>query len=75
VISPLLSSSSSSCLQEHQHALHGVICCLTLCKSFCELYPVVSSGIIPVECPAEKRRRQVQLAVAVMSAGACGAGH
>jgi hypothetical protein len=44
---------------------------MTLCKVAFTMYPViVDSSFKRVQCPAEQRRKEVELAVAIKSAGA-----
>jgi hypothetical protein len=66
VVTPLfniISSNSSAAFHEHEDALHCVTACITLVEHLCK-------NLGDVNDPEQHRRRQVELAVAVKSAGA-----
>jgi hypothetical protein len=67
VVTPLfnsISSNSSVSFHEHDDALQCVTACITLFETVC-------ADLGNVNDPEEHRRRQVELAVAVKSAGTC----
>jgi hypothetical protein len=70
VITPLFSSTSSSCLDKQRDALMCVTSCMRLCAAFMTMYQLLDSGNKAVKSPEDLRFKQVQLAVAVKSAGA-----
>jgi hypothetical protein len=70
VITPLL-NSSSSCLLGREEALLCVLCCLSLSICATKAFVMFDSSCKALQCPAEVRRRQVQMAVILKSAGAC----